>query len=364
MGKIFFDSTQKLYQKIGKEEIKGLTVPAFNIRTLTYDTARVIFRTAKKNKVGAFIIELAESEIDYTNQSFKKYSSVVFKAAKKENFKGPIFLQGDHFKIGKDLGKIKKLIKEAVKVGFYNIDIDGSNLPIKENYKKTAEITSFIRKIEPKRITISIGGEIGIIGGENTKIFEYEDFISGYRQELLKYGDLKGLIKVAIQTGTSHGGLMLSSGKLEEPKEDFEILATISQEARRFKMAGAVQHGASTLPDNYFKRFPEIGCCEIHLATAFQNVVFESEYFPEKLRERIYNWLKEKYKEEKKKNESEIQFIYRLRKNGLGPFKKEISKMPRKNINKICEELGTRFEFFFKSLNVCNTSDLIKKIYN
>src|SRR5215471_19331607 len=37
-------------------------------------------------------------------------------------------------------------------------------------------------------------------------------------------------------------------------------------------MAGAVQHGASTLPPEYFGHFPDHDCAEIHLATEFQNL--------------------------------------------------------------------------------------------
>jgi len=35
----------------------------------------------------------------------------------------------------------------------------------------------------------------------------------------------------------------------------------------KYGMAGAVQHGASTLPAELFDRFPKLGACEIHLAT-------------------------------------------------------------------------------------------------
>jgi hypothetical protein len=42
----------------GRGEVKGFTVPAINIRGMTYDVARAIFRAAHKIKCGAFLFEL------------------------------------------------------------------------------------------------------------------------------------------------------------------------------------------------------------------------------------------------------------------------------------------------------------------
>ena len=331
MKDIFFNSTQKLYQKIGEGKIKGFTIPAFNIRTLVYDTARALFRAAKKNKVGAFIVELAESEIDYTKQSPREYARLILKACLKENFKAHLFLQGDHFKVSEDSKGLKLLIKKAVKCGFYNIDIDASLLPIEENFKQTAKFTNFIRRLEPKSLTISIGGEIGVIGGKNTTLSEFEEFIKGYQQALLEYGSLKGLIKIAVQTGTAHG---------KGGETDFQLLKILTKKAKEYNIAGVVQHGASTLPEQEFKKFPEAGVLEIHLATEFQNIILNSPYFPQELKEKIHS------------------------KKDFGLLKKEISHIPQENIDKICEELEEKFNFFFRNLNVCDTSELIQEIYN
>src|SRR3990170_2183470 len=61
-------SIQGLYEAFGKGECGGFTVPAINIRGLTYDTCRAIFRSAIKNNSGTFIFEIAKSEIGYTEQ--------------------------------------------------------------------------------------------------------------------------------------------------------------------------------------------------------------------------------------------------------------------------------------------------------
>jgi len=328
-------STQKLYDKIAKGDCEGFTVPAFNIRTLTFEVARALFRAAKKEKAGAFIIELAQSEMDYTDQSPQEYVKYVTKAARKENFKSPLFIQGDHFKPGpENPKKLEKLITRAIKTGFYNIDIDCSKLTIKENSKLTAYFTNFIRKLQPKNLTISVGGEIGEIGGKNTTLEDFQEFIEGYNKELGAWHVpgtyLAPVIKVAVQTGTSHG---------RGGKTDFQLLENLTEKAKEYNIAGVVQHGASTLSEEEFKKFPASGTLEIHLATEFQNIILNSPYFPQELKEKIHS------------------------KKELGPFKKQIWAIPRKNIDKICQELEEKFIFFFKELNVSDTSELIRSIY-
>lgn len=373
---IWLDSTQKLYEEMARGNCRGFTVPAINIRTLTFDFAKAVFRAARKEDVGAFIFEIAKSEINYTSQSLEEYVAVILAAGIEEKFKGPIFFQGDHFKVNpkkyfsedkkQELEKIKDLIEKAIKTGFYNIDIDCSCLKnIKENAYLTSELTYFIRKIQPEKMIVSIGGEVGEIGEDkDTTIKELEMFMHEYEKSLSKYGKLKGISKIAVQARTVHGGIPLASGKLKEVKEDFTILKKLSRKAREYKTAGIVQHGASTLSKKHFSRFPESEVCEIHLATNFQNIIYESSYFPKHLKKVIYNWIREEFAKEKKETDTEIQFLYKLRKKALGPFKKAIHDIPKKNRDKIAEQLEKEFIFLFKALKVCQTKKLIKEIYS
>ena len=343
-------SIQGLYEAMGKGKVTGFTVPAMNLRTLTYDLARAIFRAANKIDAGAFIFEIAKSEIGYTDQRPLEYSSVIMLAALRENYKSPIFVQGDHFQVkaksflqdkNKEINPLKDLIKEAIEASFYNIDIDTSTLvdlsktSLEEqqrlNYEVCALFTKYIRGLEPKGINISIGGEIGEVGGKNSTAEELEAFLKGY---LKAVGGLKGISKISIQTGTSHGGVVLPDGSIAKVSLDFDTLKNLSETARsQYKLSGAVQHGASTLPNEAFHKFPEIGCAEIHLATQFQNIVYD--YLPLPLKEKIYTWLNTNCAGEKKADTTNDQFIYKTRKNALGPFKKEIHSLPRDWRNKI-----------------------------
>src|SRR4030065_51115 len=74
-------SIQLLYEAMGRSEVKGFTVPAINIRAITYDVAQAVFRAAIKAKAGPVIFEIARSEIDYTLQKPMEYTCPIKAAA-------------------------------------------------------------------------------------------------------------------------------------------------------------------------------------------------------------------------------------------------------------------------------------------
>ena len=370
-------SIQGLYEEMGRN-YPGFTVPAMNIRGLTYDSARAVFRKALEKKVGAFIFEIARSEIGYTKQRPLEYSAVVLAAAVREGFQGPVFIQGDHFQLVRknflsdpaaETGYVKGLMREAVEAEFYNIDIDSSTLvdlekpTLKEqqrpNFEKTAELAALIREIQPKGIEISVGGEIGEIGKKNSTPEELKAYLDGFR-ETFKAG--RGLSKLSVQTGTSHGGVVLPDGTLAKVKIDFETLRQLSDMARKdYGLSGAVQHGASTLPEEAFHMFPETGTSEVHLATGFQNIIYDSRHLPADFREEVYKFIKSEYAKEKKEDQTEEQFIYSTRKKGFGPMKKNWWDLPANIKNPIMKELEEKFGLLFDKLKVVNTVEIVKR---
>jgi len=376
---IFPASIHHFYRARGRGEFGGFTVPAINLRTLTYDLARAIFRIARSNRAGAFILEIARSEISYTAQRPIEYAGICLAAAIREGWKGPVFIQGDHFQVNakkylqnpdEEIEMLNSLIREALAVGFYNIDIDSSTLVdlskqgVKEqqrlNFSVCAAFTRFIRLHQPEGVEVSVGGEIGEIGRKNTTPEELEAFMEGYQEEL--GSSLEGISKISVQTGTSHGGVVLPDGSIARVNVDFETLRTLSRLAReKYTLAGAVQHGASTLPENMFHKFPEVETAEIHLATQFQNMVYESQYFPDELRKRMYAWLKENHRNEWKKGETESQFIYKTRKRALGEFKTEIMRLKPEIRAAIAAEVEVKIAFLFTQLNLANTMALINR---
>jgi fructose/tagatose bisphosphate aldolase len=372
-------SIHELYAARGRGEIaRTFTIPAVNLRMLAYDSARAVFRAARKIDAGAIIFEIARSEISYTDQRPAEYVSAVLAAAVREGFRGPVFIQGDHFQAGAkkyaadpeaELKAIRELITESISAGFYNIDIDTSTLvdiskpsldeQQKLNFELCAELTRFIRAQEPNGITISVGGEIGEVGQKNSSPEDLGAFMKGY--DALR-GPVTGISKISVQTGTSHGGVVLPDGTLAQVAIDFDVLRELSEEARsKYGMGGAVQHGASTLPDSAFHKFVEAGACEVHLATAFQSLVMDHEATPEALRREISEWLMVNAAGERKPKDTEAQFLYKTRKKAVGPFKKQFWTLPEAALAAIGASLEKQFAFLFEQLAVGRTTGIVAK---
>jgi fructose-bisphosphate aldolase, class II len=369
-------SINELYMARGREEVPlNFTVSAMNLRGMVYDMARALFKAAHETKTSVLICELARSEMSYTDQSPAEFVSMVLAGAIREGFRGGIPIQGDHFqakeeKPGKpkegEIEAIKELTQEAIEAGFYNIDIDMSTLVDLEkkteeeqqegNVKYSLEMTEFIREVEPEGVTVSIGGEIGHIGGKNSTLEDFEAYFKGFKVGL--ENKLEGMSKISVATGTHHGGVVLADGSLAEVAVDFQVLKDISQACRRVGMAGSVQHGASTLQNKYFKEFVKAEAIEVHLATGFQNIMMDHPRFPKELLKKMYQWLDAEKVDEKKEDQTAEQFHYKLRKKAWGKFKKECWEMDEEIKAEIREALVKRFKFMYQELKVVDSQEL------
>ncbi|MFN7916090.1 MAG: class II fructose-bisphosphate aldolase [Vicinamibacterales bacterium] len=378
-------SIHDLYIAMGQGKTGGFTVPAINVRAMGYDTARAVIRAAKKLDAGAFIFEIARSEIGYTEQRPHEYAAILFAAALREGFSGPLFIQGDHVQTNakkynsperdKELETLRGLIREEIAAGFYNIDIDTSTLVDLDkptlveqqevNVTLAADFAAFIRSVEPTGVTVSIGGEIGEVGGKNSDIHELHCYMDGLNAKLKERGVAVGISKISVQTGTAHGGFINADGTVRKDVAiDLVALEELSTAARKYGMGGAVQHGASTLPLEAFDAFPRVGACEIHLATDFQNMVYDHPQFPAELKAEMYAWLQENAKEERKPKDTEEQFLYKARKKAIGPFKKQLWGMEPARRDAIGASLEERFTRLMTLLKINGTAAAVKQFVN
>jgi fructose/tagatose bisphosphate aldolase len=374
-------SIHELYLARGRGECGGFTVPAINVRMMAYDTARAVFRAAKARNGGAILVEIARSEIAYTDQRPAEYVAVMQAAALREGYRQPLFVQGDHCQVNAkkyavdaeaEVGEVKKLIAEEVAAGFFNIDVDTSTLvdlshptldeQQRANYERAAEVTRFIRDREPAGVTVSVGAEIGEVGHKNSTVEELHAFMEGYNRTMAAMGGGAGISKISVQTGTSHGGVVLPDGSIAEVKLDLEALEALSRSARDdYGLGGAVQHGASTLPSDAFGNFPRVETAEIHLATNFQNIIFDHPALPAALREQMYRWLDEHAAGERASGDSDEQFYYKTRKKAIGPFKRQVWGLDPDARAAIGASLEETFGFLFDQLAVADTADLVAR---
>ncbi|MBA3627605.1 MAG: class II fructose-bisphosphate aldolase [Chloroflexi bacterium] len=373
-------SIHDLYMARGRGEVSGFTVPAVNLRTQVFDMAAAMCRAAQAIDAGTVVFELARSEQEYTFQRPGEYITSVLAGCISAGWQGPVFVQGDHYQFNAKkyaddpegtTGAIRKLTSDALRVGYGNIDIDSSTLvdlsfptvdeQQRENYRRAAEIAALIRDQQPDGMTASVGGEIGEVGKQNSTEEELRAYLDGFRRELdqLAGESAVGLSKVSVQTGTSHGGVPLPGGGVAEVKLDFGTLERLSAVCREYGLAGAVQHGASTLPDELFDRFPQVETAEIHLATGFQNLLYDHPAFPADLRAEMEAWCHTNTADERKDGESDDVFLYKTRKKALGPFKRQLWDLPEKD--EIIAAQEAKFGFLFQQLGIADNRTMVER---
>jgi len=370
-------SIHDLYMARARGEVSGFTVPAINLRAQTFDMARIVFEAAAEADNAALILELARSEQTYTYQRPIDYSTSVLAGAIAAGWERPVFLQGDHYQFNAKkyaadpetmTEEIRRACRLAIDAGYRNIDIDSSTLvdlskatldeQQRENYVRAAELTALIRSLEHDGVTVSVGGEIGEVGKKNSTEEELTAYLEGYRRELdSRAHDAVGLSKVSVQTGTSHGGVPLAGGGVAEVKLDFDVLRRLGDVARAAGAAGAVQHGASTLPDDLFHHFRAAETAEIHLATGFQNHLYDHPAFPADLLAEVHGWCRDNAADERSEGETDEQFLYKTRKKAIGPLKRRLWDLATKD--EILASQKQKIAFLYSELGVVGSRTLI-----
>ncbi|MBI5955034.1 MAG: class II fructose-bisphosphate aldolase [Chloroflexi bacterium] len=370
-------SIQDLYLARGRGELPATwTTPAFNFRAMSFDCARAAFRSARKVDATAMIFELARVEIDWTDQPPAEYAASILAAAIAEGYRGPLFLQGDHFQVSASLplqqekASVEDLITEAVSAGFFNIDLDTSTLvdlsqltvPQQQTVNATvsAELAAHVRKVQP--VTISIGGEIGEVGGHVSTVEELTSYMKQFNEKFSALvPNQPGLSKVSIHTGTAHGGIVLPDGSMAKVNIDFDALKNLGQVARdEYGMGGAVQHGASTLPPELFNHFVEYSAIEVHLATAFMTTFYRN--IPVELKNEMFAWLDEHHAADRTSDMTDEQFHHTTQMHALAPFKAAAWNLPTDAKDQLGAAWEAQFDMLFDRLGCANTRQIVEQV--
>jgi hypothetical protein len=374
-------SVHDLYVARGKDAWSGRTVPALNLRGWTYQTCRAAFRAARKMGASLLIFEQALAEAVYAAQRPAEYTAGVLAAAMREGHQGPVFLQADHDQVNaanyaknpaKETQRLSDVIREQIAAGFLNIDVDAStvvdlSLPTlveqqRLNAELTAKFTRLVRELEPPGVTISVGAEIGEVGAHNTTPDELRAFMATYPKALAAAGGGAGVTKVSVNSGTYHGGKVLPDGTLAKVPVAFDTLAEISRVGRQeFGLAGAVQHGASTLPMEYFGKFPESGTVEIHLALGFNNLIFDHPKLPQAVKDEIREYCFTHHASERKPDQTDAQFLYTTRKKAWAGMKQRFWDLPADIQETLMGSLEDMFRDMFERMNVGGTDELVAR---
>ena len=173
-------------------------------------------------------------------------------------------------------------------------------------------------------------------------------------------GGMAGLSKISVQSGTSHGGVVLADGSIADVKLDLDTLERLSEVAReKYGLAGAVQHGASTLPDDVVQQLP----ADRDGGDPPRDELPEHAVrrMPADLRDEIYGWLGENAKDERKASDSDEQFFYKTRKKALGPFKRAAVGAGRNTRERLAKAYDEKFTFLFTQLGVGGTKEAVRR---
>jgi hypothetical protein len=152
----------------------------------------------------------------------------------------------------------------------------------------------------------------------------------------------------------------MPDGSVRRVAIDFSVHQRLGALARRdYGMGGTVQHGASTLPPEAFDRFPEVETLEVHLATGFQNLVYE--HLPAEFKDRLYDWVRQNCAADRRADETDAQFVYRNRKRVFGPFKRRFWDLPATVRIEVAAALEAEFELLFTKLRAAGTRGLAER---
>ena len=283
--------------------------------------ARTVFETASAADVGAVILELARSEQTYTFQRPIDYATAVLAGAIAAGWRGPVFIQGDHYQFNAKkyaadpeamTEEIRRACRLAIDAGYRNIDIDSSTLvdlskatvdeQQHENYVRAAELTALIRSLETRR-----GHDQRRRRDRRGRQGELERGRARRLPRRLPGASSSGARRApsASARSASRRGRPTAASRCPTapwPRSSWTSTssAASARSPERYGLAGAVQHGASTLPDDLFHRFPAVETAEIHLATGFQNALYEHPAFPAELHREIEAWVFENAQDERK----------------------------------------------------------------
>ena len=164
---------------------------------------------------------------------------------------------------------------------------------------------------------------------KNSTVEELHAFMEGYnRTPGGARGELDGISKISVQTGTSHGGVVLPDGSIADVKLDLAALEALSRGAEEYGMAGAVQHGASTLPPTRSGTSPGSRPPRSILPPISRTSCSIIPGFPPTCGS-ASGAGSTRTRRRAESGDTAEQFYYRARKRAIGPFKRDMWCCPR-----------------------------------
>ncbi|MFH1820709.1 MAG: class II fructose-bisphosphate aldolase [Candidatus Nealsonbacteria bacterium] len=228
-------SSKELDYYFKKAVNQGWALGQFHTSNL--EVLRAILKAAE-NLRSPVIIGTSEGESKFIGLN----QAVALAESLRAEFNVPFFLSLDH-------GQSFAIIKQAIEAGYPSVHFDGSKLPLKENIKITKEVVKYAEKRK-----VLVEGEVGLIGGELTKLDDVKEYVKQVRVD-----------RLAVNVGTKHG--------IYVPNIDFARLAEIKKIVGKLPL---VLHGGSGVPEKDIKQAISLGIAKININSELRAVFTET----------------------------------------------------------------------------------------
>ena len=326
------------------------------------------------------IFELARSEQTYTFQRPMDYATFVLAGAIAAGWRHPVFIQGDHYQFNAKkyaadpeamTEEIRRACRLAIDAGYRNIDIDSSTLvdlskpdrdeEQRENYVRAAELTALIRSLETDGVTISVGGEIGEVGKQNSTADELEAYLDGYRPRAGAAGARRGRA-VQGQRPDRHVARRRAAARAAASRRSSSTSrssGTLGEIARARGLAGrrparrvhAARGAVPPLPGGRDGRDPP--------RDGLPERPLRAPGVPGLADGRDLRLVRRNAADERKDGQTDEQFLYTTRKKAIGPFKRQLWDLETKD--EILAAQGTKLGFLFTELRVNGSMEMVER---
>lgn len=231
-------SLEKLGNLVTDANKGGYAVGAFSIANMEMIMGAV---KAAEELNAPIILQIAEVRLGHS--PLQLIGPVMMAAAR--NAKVPVAVHLDH-------GTSMNCIKEALKLGFTSVMIDGSKSSLKDNINLTKEVIK-----EAKKYGASVEAEIGRVGGSEDGSEKISAMYTD-TQDAKKFYEETGVDALAIGIGNAHGVYKGS------PNLNFDVLKDVNRNVN----VPLVLHGGSGISDDDFRKSVTLGMRKINIATA------------------------------------------------------------------------------------------------
>ncbi|QNF33516.1 class II fructose-bisphosphate aldolase [Adhaeribacter swui] len=234
--------TLKQKMQVLTDQKKGLLATNFyNLETL-----HGVLRAAASLQQ-PLILQLTRSSIEYMGLQ----TAVNMGRSALEAFGVEGWLHLDH-------GDSLELVRKCLDAGFDSVMFDGSELPIKDNIKLTAEAVKIAGEYGA-----TVEGELGYVAKLGQSHVQ-QMFTSP--EEASLFVEETGVDALAVAIGSAHGFYK------EVPKLQLPLLSEIHAKTD----AILVLHGSSGIPEDQVQAAISRGICKVNLATEIKNMFMKS----------------------------------------------------------------------------------------